>query len=83
MLTWLLAQNLEVFSGNAGWAGAGMLGAVLAWLMFVYLPSKDKQVAALIDRFIEANQRRDDRMDEQRRELMAVVEALVKGKAEQ
>lgn len=34
---------------NAGWVGAGLLGSVLAWLMFKHLPSKDEQVRLLIE----------------------------------
>ena len=35
----------SLIAGNAGWAGAGLLGLVLAWLLLVHLPSKDKQMA--------------------------------------
>lgn len=35
--------------GNAGWAGAGLLGLVLCWLFFFHLPAKDKQVKELTD----------------------------------
>jgi len=45
-----LAQTpAESLAGGAGWVGAGLLGGVLAWLMFVHLPSKDKQIKELID----------------------------------
>lgn len=50
VLALLLAEAPDSLSGNGGWLGAGLLGAVLAWLMGVHLPSKDKQ----IDRFIDA-----------------------------
>lgn len=39
----LIAQS-DSLSGGAGWAGAGLLGLVLAWLLFVHLPAKDKQL---------------------------------------
>lgn len=43
----VLAQvPTDPLSGGAGWVGAGLLGAVLAWLMFVHLPAKDKQAEA-------------------------------------
>lgn len=35
-------------SGGAGWVGAGLLGCVLAWLMFKHLPDKDKLVKDLL-----------------------------------
>lgn len=44
----LLAQiAADPISGGAGWIGAGLLGAVLAWLMFVHLPGKDKLIREL------------------------------------
>jgi len=36
----------SVLSGASGWAGAGILGLVLAWLFFKHLPDKD----ALLER---------------------------------
>ncbi len=44
-------------TGGAGWVGAGLLGSVLAWLLFVHLPAKDKQLKELLegkDKQIEA-----------------------------
>lgn len=40
----LLAQidTSTALSGASGWTGAGLLGLVLAWLLFVHLPAKDK-----------------------------------------
>lgn len=43
------AQDVSALAGNAGWAGAGLLGLVLAWLLLWHLPSKDKQIKDLID----------------------------------
>ena len=46
----LLAQTSpDPISGGAGWVGAGLLGAVMAWLLLVHLPSKDKQLKEFID----------------------------------
>ena len=51
----LLAQSQladpQAVSGGAvaGWTSAGMLMAVLGWLMLKHLPDKDKQVKDLID----------------------------------
>lgn len=36
-------SQIESISGGAGWAGAGLLGLVLAWLLLVHLPAKDKR----------------------------------------
>lgn len=43
---------MEGLAGNAGWAGAGLLGLVLVWLFFFHLPAKDKQVKELTDQLI-------------------------------
>lgn len=48
----LLAQTEPLggaIPGGAGWAGAGLLSGVLAWLLGVHLPAKDKQLMALIE----------------------------------
>lgn len=44
---WAYAADptLDQIAGNSGWAGAGLLGAVLAWLLLWHLPAKDKQLA--------------------------------------
>ena len=49
-----LPQGGTALSGEAGWVGTGLLGAVLGWLLVVYLPAKDKQVRELIDKAVEA-----------------------------
>lgn len=36
--------NLDAITGAAGWTGAGLLGLVLWWLCFKYLPAKDQQI---------------------------------------
>lgn len=62
----LLAQSAESLSGGAGWVGAGLLGAVLGWLLLKHLPDKDKQIKEFV-------QGKDDHVkalaDEFRREL--------------
>lgn len=45
LLTAQAAPAVDPISGGAGWVGAGLLGLVLAWLFFWYLPAKDKQLA--------------------------------------
>lgn len=66
----MLAQD-QTFQG--GWASFGIAGLVLAWLLLVYMPAKDrrdqangeakdKQMKELLDRFdSERNQDRTDR----------------------
>lgn len=57
----LLAQSVGDLAGSGGWAGAGLLGLVLAWLLLKHLPSKDEQIKGLIDR--SDVQRAADRAD--------------------
>lgn len=62
----LLAQASDPLSGGAGWIGAGLLGCVLAWLMFVHLPNKDKQMKDIISFF---NENRDKMVEAHRQDL--------------
>lgn len=50
-LVLLTAQTpaADAIAGGAGWAGAGILGLVLSWLLLVHLPAKDKQLEKMID----------------------------------
>jgi PAS domain S-box-containing protein len=57
-----LLANTEAISGGAGWVGAGLLGAVLAWLLMKHLPDKDRQVEMLITRAREAMEVKDNRI---------------------
>lgn len=51
----------DTLSGGGGWVGAGLLGLVLAWLLFWHLPAKDKQIGEVIDKHAaEAKATRDD-----------------------
>ena len=49
----ILSQTVDPFSGGAGWAGAGLLGLVLGWLLLVHIPAKDKQIKDLIKDFTD------------------------------
>lgn len=48
-------------SGIAGWTGTGLLGSVLAWLLFKHLPAKDQQVKEMIDAHNAAMKDKDSR----------------------
>jgi hypothetical protein len=50
---------VDPISGGAGWLGAGLLGAVLAWIFFVRLPANDKQTKELLD--LHSRERETDR----------------------
>lgn len=45
----IVGQTLEVPGGGAGWASFGIAGLVLAWLLLVHLPAKDRQLREFID----------------------------------
>ncbi len=45
----LLAQSSTVIGGEAGWAGVGILGLVLSWLLLRHLPAKDAQINSFIE----------------------------------
>lgn len=40
-------STIDTLAGNSGWAGAGLLGLVLSWLLLWHLPAKDTQLAAM------------------------------------
>ena len=42
-------SEVSAITGGTGWVGASILGGVLAWLMFVHLPAKDKMFKELIN----------------------------------
>ncbi len=46
------AAGIDPLTGGAGWASAGLFGMVLAWLLMIHLPAKDKQITTLVDNFI-------------------------------
>ena len=46
--TLLLAQTTDPIANGAGWAGAGLLGLVLGWLLLKHLPAKDAQMAEML-----------------------------------
>jgi hypothetical protein len=41
----------DTIAGASGWAGAGLLGLVLGWLLMIHLPAKDKLFKELIADF--------------------------------
>lgn len=46
----LLAEDSvsNALAGSGGWAGAGLLGLVLGWLLLRHLPAKDVQLEKLV-----------------------------------
>jgi len=70
-MDWLpLLADIDPISGGAGWIGAGLLGAVLCWLLLVHLPAKDKQIRELIDSHLKAEK-------EQRADFHATLTQLL------
>ncbi len=74
------AQNDNVaLAGQAGWAGVGLLGLVLGWLLFMHLPARTKREKEMIDQFIAvlaAERTANDLRDREFR--LALTEALKK-----
>lgn len=64
-------DNLDALAGS-GWAGAGLLGLVLCWLLFVHLPNKDKQLQQIIDRHAATVNEHAERCDAERREARVI-----------
>jgi len=75
----MLAQ-VDALSGGSGWVGAGLLGAVLCWLLLKHLPDKDRQSSEKdqqIGKMVETRDRQiqqvvldmHGRMDMQRKEF--------------
>ena len=80
----LLAQTPDPLTGTTGWVGAGLLGLILAWLLFVHLPAKDKQLKEIIEIkdgqirvIIEAKDALATAKDGQIREMVASRDVLV------
>jgi hypothetical protein len=74
MFSCLLAQILppDPISGGAGWLGAGLLGLVLGWLLFVHLPAKDKQLREIITDKDKQGTDKDDKFTAALREISGV-----------
>jgi len=74
------AEADSLLSGS-GWTGAGLLGAVLTWLLFRHLPAKDEQVKGLIERHDAVLdgliQRHDAGLKEARAEFREALESVV------
>lgn len=68
----LLAQQPlpDPLSGGSGWAGAGLLGLVLGWLLLWHLPKKDEQILTLVES-------KDQALREQHEEFTATLKELV------
>lgn len=52
--------GVDILAGSSGWAGAGLLGLVLAWLLLKHLPAKDLQIERLMA--IHATDSKEERM---------------------
>lgn len=59
-----VAQSSDPLSGGAGWMGAGLLGVVLAWLLLLHLPAKDKQMKEMIE--VQAKERLEERLSREK-----------------
>lgn len=78
----LLAQvtDADSLSGGAGWVGAGLLGVVMAWLLFKHLPQlmtdHREAMAKLADSHAKAVQIVADHCEEEMARLVEAVQKL-------
>src|SRR5262245_37191013 len=77
-MEWLILAQSEPLSGGAGWVGAGLLGAVLFWLLVIHLPNKDKQIDRMNEQKDKLCEGKDRQIAEQRAELLASLAELRK-----
>lgn len=73
----VFAQSVDPISGGAGWVGAGLLGAVLAWLCFIHLPAKDKQLKDHLTAKDETLKMQEDQSWERLEKMSTVFEATM------
>jgi hypothetical protein len=59
LMSLVAQESVNSIAGASGWAGAGLLGAVLAWLMFIHLPAVSKQFTLLLE--MQAKERETER----------------------
>jgi hypothetical protein len=53
----------EALVGNAGWAGAGLLGLVLGWLLWRHLPDLEKSRVAEREAYLSSLREAQQRFD--------------------
>lgn len=73
----LAALDLEPIGGGSGWVGAGLLGAVLSWLLLVHLPAIDKRDEAKNKLFTDALEDKDKRAEAKYELLKKTLDGLV------
>lgn len=82
--TGLLVAQTDPLSGTlgaaSGWVGAGLLGAVLSWLLLKHLPAKDAQLERIITRHEEEL---SHAIADQRAEFTKALELLLRHNADQ
>jgi hypothetical protein len=70
----MLSMLAQIDPGSAvisSWFGTSLLGGVLYWLLFHYLPTKDKQMAEILAAEREANRKEREENSAGRREARA------------
>lgn len=49
----MIAEMIDPLAGGSGWAGAGLLGLVIYWLLFHHVPSLVKTFEKALDKVIQ------------------------------
>lgn len=79
LISFLAAQGATAPSeivGTTGWVGAGLLGLVLAWLLGIHLPAKDKQIRELLDTGIKQMEVKDAQLEKFRAEYNLSIKLI-------
>jgi len=69
--------EVDGIAGNAGWAGAGLLSAVLGWFFLRHLPNQARLLRDLIDVHLAALAARDKALETLSANHLAVVERIL------
>lgn len=78
MLVMFAQAAADALAGGSGWAGAGLLGMVLAWLLLRHLPAKDAQIERMIEDQRAQIERSEDLARQERAEKRAEFEGVLK-----
>lgn len=83
------AQGLDsvIPGGVAPWTGLGLLGLVMYWLLYVHLPSKDKQISEIVTTYNDRADRKDamhnEALTESRQDFKQSLDKVVEHCAEE
>lgn len=76
----ILAQILNpgTNSNLESWAGMGLLGLVLGWVLMIHIPAKDKRDNELINKLVVSMEEKDKKLQEKEEKHLEMVMDLTK-----